>query len=178
MNGNGGTPGVRAYTYGDLECRDFVFSTDVRKVQGDRPGFFTSYGIQVRSDGAWNDLYEFFMHRGGGYLIAKYVNGGYQNLVPWSSTGAISNGFGTNNNLKVVANANTLGFYVNGVQVGHRKVPGDFSNWDDGYRLGLGNEFTGDRPWQGEWHLVAIYNRALDPAEVKQNYNAGASATG
>ena len=72
----------------------------------------------------------------------------------------------------------TARFYVNGVQVGHRKVPGDFSNWDDGYRLGLGNEFTGDRPWQGEWHLVAIYNRALGPAEVEQNYNAGASTTG
>jgi hypothetical protein len=69
-------------------------------------------------------------------------------------------------------------FYVNGVQVGHRQVPGDFSNWDDGYRFGLGNEFTKNRPWQGELHLVAIYNRALGPAEVEQNYNAGASATG
>jgi len=68
-------------------------------------------------------------------------------------------------------------FYLNGVQVGQRTVGGDFSNWDDGYRFGLGNEFTNDRPWLGELHLVAIYSRALGPAEVEQNYRVGARIT-
>ncbi|UCC63179.1 MAG: LamG domain-containing protein [Anaerolineae bacterium] len=68
-------------------------------------------------------------------------------------------------------------FYLNGVEVGSRNVRGSFSNWDDGYRFGLGNEFTLDRPWRGELHLVAIYDRALGQAEVEQNYNAGAGTT-
>jgi long-subunit fatty acid transport protein len=65
-------------------------------------------------------------------------------------------------------------FDLNSVQVGDGHVEGKLSNWDDGYRLGLGNELTGTKPWQGELHLVAIYNRALSPEEVAQNYDAGA----
>jgi hypothetical protein len=62
-------------------------------------------------------------------------------------------------------------FYVNGEQVGDCTVAGDFSNWNDNYCLGLGNEFKDERPWLGELHLVAIYNRALRPDEIKQNYS-------
>jgi hypothetical protein len=62
-------------------------------------------------------------------------------------------------------------FYVNGEQVGDCTVAGDFSNWNGNYRLGLGNEFKDERPWLGELHLVAIYNRALRPDEIKQNYS-------
>jgi hypothetical protein len=68
-------------------------------------------------------------------------------------------------------------FYLNGVEVGHREAAGDFSNWDDGYRFGLGNEISGEQPWEGEVHLVAIYDRALGPAEVAQNHRAGAGTT-
>jgi PKD repeat protein len=63
--------------------------------------------------------------------------------------------------------------YVDGVQVVDGTVGGDFSNWSSSYRLGLANELAQDRPWLGELHLVAIYNRALTPDEVSQNYNAG-----
>jgi hypothetical protein len=68
-------------------------------------------------------------------------------------------------------------FYLNAIEVGSRRVRGNFSNWDDDYRLGLGNEFTKDRLWRGELHLVAIYNRALGPAEIEQNYDVGADTT-
>jgi hypothetical protein len=57
--------------------------------------------------------------------------------------------------------------YVNGEELGARTVGGDLSNWNDGYRLVFGNEFTKDRPWQGALHQVAIYHRALSPAEVR-----------
>ena len=68
----------------------------------------------------------------------------------------------------------TARFYVNGVEVRKRNdVIHDFSCWDDNYRFGLGNEFTGEGSWLGEYHLVAVYNRALKPAEVEQNYQAG-----
>ena len=66
-------------------------------------------------------------------------------------------------------------FYVNGVEAGSRNdITGDFSNWDDDFRFALANEFGADRTWLGELHLVAIYNRALSPAEVSQNFEAKA----
>ncbi len=47
---------------------------------------------------------------------------------------------------------------------------GDFSNWDAACRLALANEVTKDLPWLGEFHLVAIYARALAAGEVKRNF--------
>ncbi|MEZ6146084.1 MAG: LamG domain-containing protein [Planctomycetaceae bacterium] len=67
--------------------------------------------------------------------------------------------------------------YVNGESVANAKVDGDLSNWDEGYPLLLANESSGDRPWLGELHLVAIYDRALSPAEVMQNFKAGVDAS-
>jgi hypothetical protein len=64
-------------------------------------------------------------------------------------------------------------FYVNGVEVGSRSdITGDFSNWGDDFRFALANEFGVNRTWLGELHLVAIYSRALSPAEVIQNFEA------
>ena len=45
--------------------------------------------------------------------------------------------------------------------------------WDNGYALVLGNEVSGDRPWLGTLRLVAIFNRALSPTEIQQNFDAG-----
>lgn len=67
--------------------------------------------------------------------------------------------------------------YVNNVEWASGTVGGDFSNWDESFRLALANELTEDRPWLGEFHLVAIYNRALSQAQVSQNFNAGLTTT-
>ena len=56
--------------------------------------------------------------------------------------------------------------YIDGVVVADGLVGGDFTNWDEGYRLVLANELAGDRAWLGEYHLVAIYNRALSQSEI------------
>ncbi len=63
--------------------------------------------------------------------------------------------------------------YVDGVVVAADTVKGDLSNWADGYRLAIGNEFSGDRPWLGELYLVALFDRALSASEIKQNFGAG-----
>jgi Concanavalin A-like lectin/glucanases superfamily len=63
--------------------------------------------------------------------------------------------------------------YIDGVLVAHTTQLGDFGNWDHSYPLALANEPSGDRPWLGAYHLVALYNRALSPAEVHQNFRAG-----
>ncbi len=47
----------------------------------------------------------------------------------------------------------------------------DLSNWNPSYALGLGDELTqGGRKFNGEYHLIAIYDRALDADEVLQNF--------
>jgi hypothetical protein len=65
--------------------------------------------------------------------------------------------------------------YVNGVNTG---VPdpqkgGTISNWDSSFAFVIGNEVSGDRPWQGLIKFVAVHSRALTAAQVLQNFNAG-----
>ena len=50
---------------------------------------------------------------------------------------------------------------------------GDFSVWPDTDQLAVGNEIDLLRPYLGVVHLVAIYDRALLPDEVAQNFAAG-----
>jgi len=64
-------------------------------------------------------------------------------------------------------------FYIDGVDTARTTGGGSLSTWNEAYRLSVGNELSGDRPWLGEVHLVAIYARALSPEEVKQNFKAG-----
>jgi hypothetical protein len=63
--------------------------------------------------------------------------------------------------------------YLNGKEVATQQVGGTLTTWNTDYQLGLANELTADRPWLGELYLVACYHRALEPAEVLQNYDAG-----
>jgi hypothetical protein len=63
--------------------------------------------------------------------------------------------------------------YVDGAEVARATVAGNLSNWIESYRLGFGNEFTYDRPWLGEYHFAAFYNRALTAEEVREHYRAG-----
>jgi hypothetical protein len=50
-------------------------------------------------------------------------------------------------------------------------------NFNSAYTFMLGNELTNDRPWLGEMHLVAVYNRALSLSEIGQNYHTGVCTT-
>lgn len=65
--------------------------------------------------------------------------------------------------------------WVDGVLVETGAIGGTLSNWNGAYPLVLANEVTGNRPWLGELHLVAFYDRALGDAEVTQNFASGAS---
>jgi len=69
--------------------------------------------------------------------------------------------------------AGVLRMYVDGVEVYSVPLGGDFSTWDEGFRLALGNELSQNRAWLGEFHLTAVYDRALSGAEVAQNFAAG-----
>lgn len=55
---------------------------------------------------------------------------------------------------------------------------GPLDVWDQTLPLLIGNEATLDRPFEGDVHLVAVYGRALEAAEIAQNYRAGAMWSG
>ncbi len=61
-------------------------------------------------------------------------------------------------------------FHVDGELRGEGRVAGDLSSWDQGYQLALANEFSRDRSWQGTFHELAIYRRALGPEELKHRH--------
>lgn len=52
-------------------------------------------------------------------------------------------------------------------------IGGAMTPWNTGFALGLGNELTEDRPWLGTFYLVAVYDRALSPSEIGQNFTMG-----
>jgi hypothetical protein len=64
--------------------------------------------------------------------------------------------------------------YVNGELVATDPTAGGtITNWDTSYAFVLGNEVSGNRMWNGVIRLVAIHNRALTPAQITQNFDAG-----
>ncbi|HEU4779749.1 MAG TPA: LamG domain-containing protein [Steroidobacteraceae bacterium] len=65
--------------------------------------------------------------------------------------------------------------YVNGMFTGDVDAQGggSLAEWDDTYALVLGNETSTNRQWEGVMRLVAIHNRALTPAQILQNFEAG-----
>jgi hypothetical protein len=68
----------------------------------------------------------------------------------------------------------TAKLYLNGQLQASTVIEGNYSNWDESYRLALGDELTdGRRSWLGRYHLIAIYNRALSEREILRNFVYG-----
>jgi len=67
--------------------------------------------------------------------------------------------------------------YVNGQYTGDldAKGGGTLANWDDTFALVLGDDPSGGTKgqWTGVINMLAIHNRALTPAQIQQNFNAG-----
>jgi hypothetical protein len=63
--------------------------------------------------------------------------------------------------------------YVNGAAVATGTRAKTLGNWASTARLHLGGERDGSKPWLGTYRLVAMYNRALTPEEVLQNFVVG-----
>jgi hypothetical protein len=74
----------------------------------------------------------------------------------------------------------TARLYVNGVLAGERTITGKLNTWDHSFPLALGDELNSDdgidRAWAGNYHLVALYDRALTASEVAANNANGADA--
>ena len=48
----------------------------------------------------------------------------------------------------------------------------NLSNWDDDFYLVLGNEVSGDRPWNGYLNRLYICDRALDSAQIVEAFKS------
>ena len=68
--------------------------------------------------------------------------------------------------------------YLDGVSATTNTVGGDTTAWDAGYGFALANEFTGNRPFVGDFCLVAVYDKALSTTEATGNYDAGCTLGG
>jgi hypothetical protein len=64
-------------------------------------------------------------------------------------------------------------FYVDGVLRASRSRPGDFSTWAPDFKITVGDELTEERPWEGVLRRVAVYSRALGPAEILRHHRLG-----
>lgn len=73
-------------------------------------------------------------------------------------------------------NVGSAEVFLNGKITLSAQIGGDLSGWSNEYPLLFANELTGDRPWRGEFHLAALYDRALTHEEVAQNFHAGIPA--
>ena len=67
--------------------------------------------------------------------------------------------------------------YVDGQISAEDTIGGSLATWNGGYQLALGNEMADERPWQGTFHRVALYNRALRAQEVTAHFQGGASGS-
>lgn len=64
-------------------------------------------------------------------------------------------------------------FFLNAQEIKLEKnVSGALENWDSAFPLVLGNEAGEARLWAGVIRFVALYDRALGPAEVKQAFDS------
>ncbi len=111
---------------------------------------------------------------GNKFDVRLRTTGTSQNGLPSTSSGTV-----TTKLTHVVYTRDQAGLariYLDGGQAAEKTVPGNPSNWDGSYHLALGNEHDGNRPWEGSYYLVALYNRDLSPSEVARNFKAGAGA--
>lgn len=63
--------------------------------------------------------------------------------------------------------------YREGTEVSSKMIGGNLSNWVYLSRLSLGSYYDDSSPFEGIIYLTAIYNRALDSGEVKNNFDYG-----
>ncbi|MEM8861660.1 MAG: FG-GAP-like repeat-containing protein [Chloroflexota bacterium] len=68
----------------------------------------------------------------------------------------------------------TAQLYINGQLTASDTIAGSLDNWDDGYRLGIGNEFGADRPWLGTFHELSIHACPFTPEDVSEGFSIGA----
>lgn len=65
--------------------------------------------------------------------------------------------------------------FVNGEFSGDSDPAGGglLNSWNESFAVVLGNTTSNSNPWAGALRMVAVHNRALAPAQVRQNFDVG-----
>lgn len=78
----------------------------------------------------------------------------------------------TTTHLVVTADASGRRFFVNGTKRAEDSLGGSFDLWDNRHSLVIGGDPNAKNNWLGTYFLMAMYDRALTDAEVRQNFLA------
>lgn len=106
---------------------DASLSVEVRKVAGEGDDVVYAYGVLVRSDEEGANCYELGITTTGMWRVSRRADGELQPLTEWQESGALKEGLGQWNTLRVVSRDGRLVFSANGEQL-HRLMadePGD-----------------------------------------------------
>jgi hypothetical protein len=60
----------------------------------------------------------------------------------------------------------------------YHRTRSDFSNWNPAFHLAIGNELTGDRPWDGTVSALQIYPFAMAPPQISDLAVRAATSAG
>ncbi|MBZ0283171.1 MAG: LamG domain-containing protein [Anaerolineae bacterium] len=121
--------------------------------------------------------------KGGGVLNTTLSQNGAAfdvQLKTLNETATTSGGNVTADWLHVVYTRDVWGMsrlYINGTEQVSKMTSGNLDVWDATLPLTIANNFTENQPWLGTYRMLAIYNRALTPAEVAQNFQLQLKAT-
>ena len=91
------------------------------------------------------------------------------------ATGAGTASFALTHIVLTRSRGGTTSVYVQGLLAATDADGGDLLGFDGADELSIANDWYDDRPFAGELFLIAIYDRALDVEEVRQNHAAGSS---
>ncbi len=87
-------------------------------------------------------------------------------------------GSGVREHMIVTYDGKNITRYRNGQWLDSTEVTGDFASWVASHPLTIAGEADGSRPWTGELHRIAIYDRAFNKVQAKNVFNGQLPGTG
>jgi hypothetical protein len=137
------------YVYGDFGNTNYVRGVSPRTTETSSP-----LGFSISSTGI---IYE--VNTNTGWITSNSTNSncGYNKWVYVTQTTSV-----TNNNFLT---------YINGNLVGTMSLNGSIPNGGNGLLIGRGF-YGGTRNYSGRVSFVRVYEKALTPQEIQQNFNA------
>ncbi|MGQ9626228.1 MAG: hypothetical protein ACUVV0_04900 [Anaerolineae bacterium] len=156
-------PNLFAWGLANRDLADFVLQVEAAHEEG---AYNNSYGILFRFQDEKN-FYRFDVSGDGFYLLSKFVNGQWENLVDWTESEHIKKGHSTNF-LKVSCLGPRISVYVNGELLAEVE-DSTFQQGDIGFFAGTFGEpqvhisFDNLKVWAPQGTMLALRPTATPP---------------
>ncbi len=119
--------------------------------------------IKSNTNGGTNG-YDFLFDRANGYAVRFCIGGACNSYTPVPTDSW--------HHIAVTFDGKEINVYVDGSKTGNLAQPGPAIN-TTGSPLNIGNGVATDRPFQGIYDEIRIFNRALKQDEIKYQMNRG-----